>query len=134
MDKFIKNQPNPELLGKILQKINRERESQIWRQGFFFGFGSLFSFGLSSGLFFNFLNEAKTSGFFVFISLLTSDFGFAFSNFEQFIFAILESLPSGLAAFSLLSLAAFIFSFRGLVKSIRSGRFGFFQKFKAIHK
>ena len=110
---------NPELFDKIMRKIEREKALISIRRNFLWSFAlfAMTAAGLyvGSGLF---LKEAKSSGFFDFISLGLSDFKVISQNFNEFVLSIAQALPIDTLIVVLSLFAGMIWSIRSLLVAI----------------
>jgi len=101
------------LFQKIMSRIGEERRRLAVKRRIF-----VFSFGLavSAAAFFPTLNIVKNelaeSGFLNFVSLIFSDLGAVLANWQNFLFAILESFP-------VMSVAAFLATIFVFLQSLK---------------
>ena len=111
MNKY--NEPSEELFGKIMQRIREEQHRLILKRRI-----AIFSIGLvgSAMAFIPTLRMVATglveSGFSEFVSLLFSDLGTVLSNWQNFLFALMESFP-------VISIAAFLTTIFVFLQSLK---------------
>jgi hypothetical protein len=87
-------EPRPELFDRIILAIKREQELQrIKKLQFGFLFLSIFSISIMSFSWKMLINQMINSGIFYFVSTVVSNLAIFLNFWQDFIFAILESLP-----------------------------------------
>lgn len=86
--------PSAELLGRILLRIEFEKELMAIRRNFFWlSVFSAASFSVIVFSWINFQNVAYESGLFQIVSLIFTDFGTIISNYQDFIISVVEAMP-----------------------------------------
>ncbi|MDP3793849.1 MAG: hypothetical protein Q8R07_03800 [Candidatus Uhrbacteria bacterium] len=111
----------PDLLAKILQKIQRARLHQLSIRMVFVAVGLFTTSGYAFSIWQTLLEEMHTSSFFELIRLGVSDPDVMLVNIKDFIFGLLEALPS----WTLLAASLGLFFLIGMVtlaQALRSTR------------
>ena len=114
----IKYEPNIELKDKIWRSlVLRNRRTTYLKMGFFsfFGIGSLL--GLIPILKM-LLSDFTQSGFYEYLSLAFSNGGLFSSYWKEFVYSLIESLPTMSIIFSLVLLFIFFLSLHFIIKQI----------------
>lgn len=106
-------EPSTGLFDRIIAAIKKEQEFRHSKRLFFLFFTLLIvSVGTAPFPFAVLSEQIENSGIFYFLSTATSNFGFFLAVWQDFILAILESLPIiGIAAFAL-NIALALFTLR----------------------
>lgn len=127
MFKFEQINPPAELKEKIFEKIEVASEKRAFKKKIFV-FSSLF---VSFIGFFQFagyaISEFQSSGFYSYLSLFWSDSKVILSNFNEFIFSLLDSTPFFAITIALVSIFIFLLSMKYLV-AINKRRFAYAAK------
>lgn len=113
-------EPPAGLFNKIMNRIHEEeRLMSIKKRLFLFSTTILLSAGAFIPIVNAFQDEFASSGFYHYFSLMFSDLGLIAANWQDFGFAILESLPvTSISAF-LLALLVFLWSLKHLAQAIK---------------
>ncbi len=108
------------LFGKIMQRINQERRlSVLKRKLAVISFMTTCSLAAFIPVFRMAQAEFSQSGFFQFFSLIFSDFGTIITQWQSFIFTLLESLPLVSITALLAVIFVFLLSLKILTRNIQ---------------
>ena len=112
--------PQAGLLGRILARIQSEKESMaIRRKIFWLSAFSVASLPLIGFSFLAFQNSASESGLFQLTSLILTDFSVMVSHYQDFILSVAEAFPILAAAGLLGGILIFFESSSALIKNAR---------------
>jgi len=104
-------EPSPELFDRIILAIRKEKELRKTKRLLFgFLFLSIFSISIMPLSCKMLINQMRNSGIFYFISTAVSDLETFLIFWQDFIFAILESLPIVEIVFFVTNLIIFLFA------------------------
>lgn len=121
---YIESSEPPEnLFGKIMQRINQERRlSVLKRKLAIVSFAATCSLAAFVPVFKMAQAEFSQSGFFQFFSLIFSDFGTIITQWQSFVFTLLESLPLVSITALLAVIFVFLLSLKILARNIQDIR------------
>jgi hypothetical protein len=111
LNRFQNLEPPPELFDRIILAIKKEQELQrIRKLQFGFLFLSIFSISIMPFSWKMLINQMINSGIFYFVSTAVSNLAIFLNFWQDFIFAILESLPIVEIIFFAINLIIFLFT------------------------
>lgn len=120
---FKPAEPSDGLFGVILQHFQKEQRFLIIKRSLLF----FFIFIVSAAAVVPSFQAARAglvdSGFIQFFSLLFSDFKIVMTDWQNFIFALLESLPAANLAIFFITILVFLESLKFLLKNIKEVKF-----------
>ncbi|MBI2640715.1 MAG: hypothetical protein HYW91_02430 [Candidatus Sungbacteria bacterium] len=111
-------EPPAGLLVKVMDRIRREESLLMRRRLILFSAAVLSSAGASAWALNSFWAEFVQSGFAQFLSLFFSDFGLAFANWQDFGFALAESMPATIITAFLAPLLVFLWSLKNFAQAV----------------
>jgi hypothetical protein len=109
--KGMNEMPSPDLLDRIISRINYEHKILLLKRKIF-SYATSFFLSLAAfvPLAIRLNHDLAQSDFLQFFSLLFSDFSSVMSNIGDFFWLILESIPAASTSLTLIALTAFVFS------------------------
>jgi len=124
-------EPKKDLLARIMGRIHSEKRLRSIKQRLvIFGFLLLGSIVALVPVFRQAQAEFAQSGFLEYLSLIFSDAGVIASNWQSYLFALLESLPIISLAWLLLVVIAFLESLRYFIRNTKIILPSIIKKFK----
>jgi hypothetical protein len=110
-NQLLNLEPSPELFDRIILAIRKEKELRKTKRLLFgFLFLSIFSISIMPFSCKMFINQMRKAGIFYFVSTAVSNLAIFLNFWQDFIFAILESLPIVEIIFFATNLIIFLFA------------------------
>lgn len=120
---FKPAEPSDRLFSAILQRFQKEQRLSSVKRSLLFFFVFIGSAAAIVPAFQITRASLIESGFIQFFALLFSDFKIVITDWQNFVFAILESLPAVSLAMFFVVVLIFLESFKGLLKNIKDIKF-----------
>lgn len=119
---FKPAEPSDRLFGAILQRFQKEQRLSVIKRSLLFFFIFIGSAAAMVPAFQTTRAGLVESGFVQFFSLFFSDFKIVITDWQNFVFALLESLPAVSLAVFFITLLVFLESLKFLIKNIKEAR------------